>query len=218
MPDSGFLHKYFLSNGDKRLHKWLHYFDVYERHFERFRGTSPVMVEIGVAGGGSLEMWKAYLGEGSRIVGIDIDPYCKQHEKPGIEILIGSQSDPGVIDALFEKYPQIDIILDDGSHVSQHMTATFNLAYSRMQPNGVYMVEDVATSYDPAYGGGLRHPEAFIEFVKDKLDEINALYFDSGSRVSDFTRGTNYIAVYDSVVVFERRRQGRRDAPVTVAM
>ena len=62
----GFLHKYFLTNAHKRLHKWVHYFDIYERQFERFRGKSPSMIEIGVQGGGSLAMWKEYFGPGSR--------------------------------------------------------------------------------------------------------------------------------------------------------
>ena len=56
----GFLHRYFLNNGDKKIHKWIHYFDAYERHLGRFRNKSPVMLEIGVFGGGSLKMWKDY--------------------------------------------------------------------------------------------------------------------------------------------------------------
>ena len=55
---SGELHAYFLRNTAKVLHKWVHYFDIYEKHFERFRGKSPVVLEIGVSGGGSLAMWK----------------------------------------------------------------------------------------------------------------------------------------------------------------
>lgn len=70
--DDGFLHKYFLNNADKRLHKWMHYFDIYERHFSRFRDKAPVMIEIGVFGGGSLSMWKAFFGKDARIIGIDI--------------------------------------------------------------------------------------------------------------------------------------------------
>ena len=218
MSGDGFLHKYFLRNGGKLLHKWLHYFDIYERHFERFRGKSPVMIEIGVSGGGSLAMWSAYFGPGAKIIGIDIDPNCKQHEAPGIEIFIGSQDDPAIIDAVFAKYPHVDIILDDGSHVSKHMIETFRLAYDRVDPDGVYMVEDAATSYDEAYGGGYKSDGSFMEFTKNKLDEVNALYHNGGATVSAFTRGTNYVACYDSVVVFERRVQGRRDAPFTVAM
>ena len=59
MARDGYLHKYYLNNACKRLHKWFHYFDIYERHFERFRGKNPTMLEIGVFGGGSLAMWKS---------------------------------------------------------------------------------------------------------------------------------------------------------------
>ena len=73
----GFLHIYFLNNASKRMHKWIHYFDIYERHLSRFRGQSVVMLEIVVMGGGSLQMQKEFLGPDARIVGIDINPVCK---------------------------------------------------------------------------------------------------------------------------------------------
>ena len=34
----GFLHRWFLNNGGALAHKWIHYFDIYERHLRRFRG------------------------------------------------------------------------------------------------------------------------------------------------------------------------------------
>ena len=216
---SGDLHRYFLNNGHKRLYKWVHYFDIYERHFSRFRDTAPVMLEIGVFGGGSLAMWKDYFGPGTKVIGIDINPDCKQHEDEDIEIFIGSQDDPEVIDAIFEKYPQIDLVLDDGSHIMRHMIASFELLYDRVNPNGVYMVEDTHTSYwEDKYDGGLRRPGTFMEFVKDKLDEINAVHTRGELPVSQFTKSTDCIAVYDSIVAFERRPQGKRQAPITGPM
>lgn len=140
--EDGFLHRYFLNNGGKRLHKWLHYFDVYERHLSRFRGRSPVMLEVGVFGGGSLAMWRDYLGPGAQIVGLDINPACKAHAGEGVDIFIGSQDDPALLAQILAKYPQIDIVLDDGSHVMQHMITTFQHLYPRVSANGVYLVED----------------------------------------------------------------------------
>jgi 23S rRNA U2552 (ribose-2'-O)-methylase RlmE/FtsJ len=214
----GFLHRYFLNNSHKRLHKWVHYFDIYERHFARFRGTSPVMLEIGVQGGGSLAMWKEYFGPGCHIIGVDINPKCKVHEAEGIEVFIGSQDDPDVINEIFSKYPKVDIVLDDGSHIMQHMIASFELMYDRIQPNGVYAVEDMHTCYWPKFGGGLKREGSFMEFVKNKLDEINAVHIKDALPVTDFTRFTDCIACYDSLVVFERRRQGLRQAPITQSM
>ena len=54
------------------LDKYLHYFDVYEKHLKRFVGQSFCMIEIGVNQGGSLFMWREYFGKGVRIVGIDL--------------------------------------------------------------------------------------------------------------------------------------------------
>ncbi len=212
---SGFLHKYFLNNSKKRLHKWMHYFDIYERHLERYRDKAPIMLEIGVFGGGSLHMWKDYFGIDSQIIGIDIDPECKQHETDGIEIFIGSQDDPNLIENIFRKYPDIDIVLDDGSHMMHHMIKSFDLLYHRISNNGVYIVEDTHTCYWKNYGGGLGKIGTFIEFVKHKLDEINAVHTKGQMPVTNFTRTTDFIACYDSVVVFEKREQGKRQAPIT---
>jgi hypothetical protein len=33
----GFLNRCFLNHSGRVIHKWIHYFELYERHFERFR-------------------------------------------------------------------------------------------------------------------------------------------------------------------------------------
>jgi 23S rRNA U2552 (ribose-2'-O)-methylase RlmE/FtsJ len=215
---NGFLHKYFLNNSYLPMHKWVHYFDIYERHLERFRGTAPVMIEIGVAAGGSLAMWKEYFGSGSHIIGIDINPECKAYEGDGIDIFIGSQDDPTTIDAIFSKHPKIDIVLDDGSHIMHHMISSFELMYDRIHSNGVYIVEDIHTCYWEEFGGGLGREGSFMEFAKQKLDEINAVHTRGILPNTEFTRSTDHVSFYDSVVVFERRRQGQRKNLVTHVM
>ena len=47
-------------SADTNVHKWHHYFDIYERHFGRYRDRPIRMLEIGVFRGGSLRMWKEY--------------------------------------------------------------------------------------------------------------------------------------------------------------
>jgi Cephalosporin hydroxylase len=214
----GFLHKYFLNNSGKLLHKWMHYFDIYERHLGRFRNTAPVMIEIGVSGGGSLAMWKDYLGLEAKIVGIDIDPACKAHESENIEVFIGSQDDQALIGQVLEKYPRPDVVLDDGSHMMPHMIRSFELLYDHVAPRGVYIVEDTHTCYWPEYESGLKQLGSFMEFAKDRLDDINAAHSRNALPVSSFTRTTDAICCYDSMVVFERRPQGARLAPITQAM
>ena len=176
------------------------------------------MIEIGVMGGGSLAMWKEYLGPESQIIGVDINPDCKIHEAEGIDVFIGSQDDPDLIDEIFRKYPNVDVVLDDGSHMMHHMIGSFDLMYPRIDMHGLYMVEDTHTCYWEEYGGGVGREHSFMEFVKGKLDDINAVHTRGALAVSEFTRSTDYIACYDSVVAFEKRPQGRRQAPITKAM
>ena len=215
MPSDGFLHKYFLNNGHKPLHKWLHYFDVYEHHFERFRHRPVTMIEIGVASGGSLAMWRDYFGPQSRIIGIDVNPACKVNEADGIEIHIGSQDDTDLLDRILALHPVIDIVLDDGSHMMRHQIATFQHLYPRISPRGVYMVEDLHTSYWDDYEGGLRRPGTFIEFSKDLLDSLNAVHTRGSAPITDFTTSTFSISAYDSIIAFERRPQGKRQDAIT---
>ena len=93
--------EYLEKNPDGRLvHRWRHYFDIYHRHFSRFRGETITMIEIGIFNGGSLRMWKNYFGPNATIVGVDINTGCKKYEEPGIEIVIGDQGDPKFLQAL----------------------------------------------------------------------------------------------------------------------
>jgi cephalosporin hydroxylase len=66
-------------------------------------------------------MWKECFGSGAKIIGLDINPECKNHEQNSIEIFTGSQDDPSIIAEIFDKYPRIDIVLDAASHINDHM-------------------------------------------------------------------------------------------------
>ena len=211
------LHEIFLANGGLKTNKWIHYFDIYERHLRRFVDKAPTMLEIGVAGGGSLRLWKEYFGEGATIVGLDIKPACSQFKAPGIEIVIGSQSDPDVMADILSRH-QIDIVLDDGSHMMSDIKASFELLYDHISPCGLYMIEDLHTCYKARYNGGLKAPGSFIEFVKEKIDELHFNYTGTRYHPTAFTVGTASINVYDSITVFERSPQGQRQAVVTRAM
>ena len=77
---------YFKKNTGRLIYKWQHYFEIYDKHFSRFRGKEIVVLEIGVFQGGSLQMWKNYFGPGAKIYGIDIDPRCKNFEEENKEL------------------------------------------------------------------------------------------------------------------------------------
>ena len=71
------------------------YFAVYDRLLEAYRERHGlIMVEIGVADGGSLIVWSEFFGPNARIIGIDLDPAAAAMREKGFEIFIGDQSAP----------------------------------------------------------------------------------------------------------------------------
>ena len=68
--------------------KYQKYFRIYDELFFNYKNKKITFIEIGVANGGSLVMWKKYFGKNSRIIGVDLNTRCKIFKKKGFEILI----------------------------------------------------------------------------------------------------------------------------------
>jgi SAM-dependent methyltransferase len=204
----------FHGNGERRvIHKWKHYFPIYERHFAPFVNRAVTLIEIGCGDGGSLQMWKRFLGPHAQIVGLDIEPKCAAFEDDQIAVRIGGQQDTAFLDTVLNEFGPPDIVIDDGSHVMAHVAASFAHLYPKLSKNGVYLVEDLHTAYWPEFGGGLRGPESFIETAKALIDELNADHARGALAPTEFTRTTQSMCFYDSVVVFERGLTTKKWAP-----
>ena len=199
------LESYFRNNTDRIIFKWDHYFDIYDRHFNRFRGKDIVVVEIGVSQGGSLQMWKNYFGPNAKIYGIDIDPRCKQFEENNIKVYIGSQSDKEFLRKIKKEIPPIDILIDDGGHTMKQQIVSFEELFGHIKPDGIYLCEDCHSSYRWEFGGGVRRPGTFIEYTKKWIDYLNAHHSRSSRlKVNDFTNSAKSVHYYDSIVVVEK--------------
>lgn len=124
-------------NPTKQMHN---YMPLYHRHFHNVREEVKLVVEIGVQTGRSLKVWKEYFPNAT-IYGIDIDPECKKHEEDRIKIIIGSQYDENVLDQLPDN---LDIVIDDGSHITEHQIMSFEYLFTHKMANrGIYVCEDI---------------------------------------------------------------------------
>jgi hypothetical protein len=148
------------------------YLKKYEKYLPYNREEPLKILEIGVLNGESLRTLKEYFFN-SEIVGIDINPDCKLHEEERINIEIGSQVDNIFLDNVIEKYGQFDMIIDDGSHINSHIIYSFKKLFDVVKPQGIYIAEDICTSYWEDYGGKLRTKGSAIEFFKEVIDEVN---------------------------------------------
>merc|ERR1719195_882454 len=133
------------------IHKWRHYFDIYEENFGHYctsAGTRPFrMMEIGIQSGGSIMMWRHAFGDNlKQLVGVDINPNTKTWEQfgPNVKVETGSQADPGFLANLSSTYSDgVDVILDDGSHLPSHIMLTFFKLWPLVRAGGVYMIQDI---------------------------------------------------------------------------
>jgi hypothetical protein len=203
------LEKYFAGNRGRQIMKWHHYFEVYERHLARFRGTAVHVLEFGVAQGGSAQMWKHYFGPHCRIYGVDKNPACKEVEEERIEVFIGDQADRKFLRELAARIPRIDVLIDDGGHRMQQQIRTFEELFAHIDAHGVYLCEDLHTSYWRNYGGGYRRRGTFIEYAKNFIDDLHAWHARGARpRIGEFTRSVHALHFYDSVLVIEKRPIG----------
>jgi len=204
------LERFFHQNRGRPLLKWKHYFEVYDRHLAKFRGRPLTLVEIGVFKGGSLHMWRSYFGAQATIWGIDISPQAREMRAEGFDIMVGDQADPAFLDRVARELPRPDILIDDGGHRMDQQIATFDALFPWVADDGVYICEDMHTSYWADFGGGHLAPGSFVEHSKKWVDSLNAWHSREPSLAVDaFTRSAWSMHYYDSMLVVEKRRMQR---------
>ena len=156
-------------------------------------------------------MWDYAFSGDVTIYGVDINPWAKTHESTNVHILIGDQSNRTFWRT--SGLPMLDFILDDGGHTYEQQIVTFEALWEFLKPGGVYMCEDTHTSYwKQPYSGGLRAPHTFMEYMKRRVDYLNAAYFarDDDAAIAEhedavfFRSQVKQMAFYDSVVVLEK--------------
>lgn len=116
---------------------------IYEGFFYPFRNLDFDLLEIGVRDGGSFRLWERYFTR-ARIHGIDVMPSCQSLTNHRTSIVIGSQSDPGVLQKTIYSCNDLRIVVDDGSHYLPFMMASFKSLWPILKSGGIYVFEDSA--------------------------------------------------------------------------
>lgn len=203
----------FMDHRGNLIDKWEHYLGIYDCELAPFvaAGAPVSLLEIGVQNGGSLQLWRDYLPEGSRIVGLDINPDCATLPgMDGIEVHVVDGTDRAQIDAVLGD-AMFDIVIDDGSHRSGDVVKTYQALFHRLRGGGKLFIEDLHASYWADYGGGFRTPGSAMEFLKGLVDGLNSDHFRETGDVAnaeldhlrDFGQSVVRTTFYDSVAVIE---------------
>lgn len=191
---------------DARTHgrgivKWRHYFEIYDRHLAKFIGKPSTLLEIGIYAGGSLDMWRDYLGPSAELYGVDIDPYCTRFEEA--TVFIGDQADRGFWKRFRAETPSLDVIVDDGGHTVDQQLVTLEELLPHLRSGGVYICEDIHGDDNAflSYVQGLSRALFAYDLTLDEARPERVL----SSPAKPFQSAIHSVHVYPYVVVIERR-------------
>lgn len=194
-------------NLEKRSIKWDNYFEIYERYFRKYVGKNPEVLEIGIAEGGSLELWSKYFQNG-QIWGVDIDQKCLDYKyaQENIHLVFGDQSSADFWDWFMKDRPKFDIIVDDGSHVNDHQILSLIKLFPHLKEGGIYMIEDTHTSYWQQWGGGLHKKDTCVEFSKGLVDLLHKQHVqaEAPQAMVQIFNNLKSVTYYNSVIVLEK--------------
>src|SRR4051812_3519050 len=179
---------FFLFGSDKQSPNEHSYGAAYAGAFGRMRLRRIKLLEIGLLGGASLLAWRCYFPFATTI-GVDIEP---KFEMAGnrTRIYQGDQSSAADLDAVAAKEGPFDIIIDDGSHINAHQLFSFGHLFPHLKEGGVYVIEDVQTSYwpsepgGPPWGGAHLHAPGFAGTCIGEFLEV-AKYLNHAEFLSD---------------------------------
>jgi hypothetical protein len=155
------------------------YHEIYDFFLKSLYSKKGSILEIGIDSGKSLNMWLE-LFPNAFIYGMDIGGKCSGAR---FNVINGDQSNSSDLKRVNDiiKNDNLFFVNDDGSHIPEHQLLTFNTLFPSLCEGGVYIIEDVETSYwtkGNCYNYptryGYRHPNSIIEIFKEVADSVNS--------------------------------------------
>ena len=155
--------------------KWQSYLGYYDGLFGPLRQAPVTLFEIGVQNGGSLETWAEYFENGKQFIGCDINPKCGtlRFQDSRIQVIVADATALSVRQSVQNMAPELDIVIDDGSHKSIDVISAFLGYFPLIRPGGLFVVEDAHTLYMDEYGGGILNEYAAYHFFKKLVDVVS---------------------------------------------
>jgi hypothetical protein len=182
--------------------------NLYDRFFKDLRSSALKVFEIGILDGNSLRMWKQYFLR-AQVYGLDIDDK-KNVDEERIITIVGDSSDRALLRYATEITGRdIDILIDDGSHLMGDQQIALGYLFQFVRPGGFYVIEDLHTSLERGFfdvdreGGNstlemltryiMGIPPRFISeymspaevaYIDSNIEFINLFYRNHGDRCS----------------------------------
>ncbi|MGK5691807.1 hypothetical protein ACSNOJ_02660 [Streptomyces sp. URMC 128] len=205
--------------------KWasFHWYTAhYQKEFAAYRDQPVRLLEIGIGGfegelgGPSLKMWKSYFHRGA-VFGLDLFDKSALNQ-PRLTALVGDQGNTETLVAIAEEHGPFDIVIDDGSHENEHVRTSFDALFPYVRSGGLYVIEDLQTSYFPRFGGTAGDeagPHTSVGLLKRLLDDLH--YQEQEPRTGEPPTVTQDavvgVRVYRNIAFIEKGVNGENGIP-----
>ena len=192
----------------KSTKKMMGFIDIYNYYFNDIKDKNLNIFEIGVETGESLRMFSDYFNK-SNIVGLDIEN--KDYNIERVEIFCGDQSDKKILNGIIEKYKKFDVIIDDGSHKNKDVINSFNHLFPYLKFGGLYVIEDLQTSYISNWGGdgvNLNNKKTTMNFIRSLADRMHYQDIDNPFyQKHDFDGLIEFVHIYRNIAFIKKQKR-----------
>lgn len=179
-------------NTDK---SYLHHFcDFYEKNLNK---DVKELWEIGILDGASLRMWNEYYPD-AKIVGFDIEDKSHLQFDKNVEV---KHLDQGNLEQLKElaKHKDVDIIVDDGSHLIPHQIMTFEILFDSLKSGGQYVIEDLHTSTNVHRGYQFENGKGTLQYLLDIIENKIPAGYPMQVRTKDVMNSISSIQILSNI-------------------
>lgn len=199
------------------------YTEVYSQYFDALKEEPITFLEIGIFHGDSVKMWEKYFTQAD-LHFIDINPSQIQYHSLRSHYHFVSQTNSDGLHKLARSIGAFDIIIDDGGHRMDQQIISFHDLFPYVKSGGMYVIEDLATSYWQEYGapfGSIGNPipgpGTCVSFLQSLVDDLNytagvTMYsnyntvpFDLKKRLNYFQKHIESIHFYKGLCIIKKR-------------
>lgn len=166
----------------------------YTRWYEKHLSGVKTLLEIGIGSGASLSMWRDCYPE-AVIAGLDID------ERTGDYNFKGDQKDPEILKSIIEDIGSPDVIIDDGSHRWEDQIASFKILWPFVRQGGVYVIEDLHTSYFMNFGEpGTLNTMDFLHLIMDDVNMYGVGGLGDARNLKGYAQFKDQLSIYQKTI------------------